>query len=469
MTRRVVIIGAGMGGLTTAVRLARKGLSVRVIEARTEAGGLASGFEKDGLRFDAGPYVLLDRPGLEWAFRALGLELADHISLRRIDDVYEVSSSAGVTVRFHGDLKKTAEGFDAQWPGSGKLYEDFVAATAKTHGLLSPLLHVSRPRPSHLLADRRFTRIPFLLQSLGSILARTNLPLPVVEAIAIWTQIAGQRMDTAPSPLAFVPALIHSVGAFYTVDGIATIPRALEGVAKEAGVEFQYGTRVRKIVCERGSVSGVETNEGDFVRADAIVSNYSGIGTYTEMLEETPPRAREKLSMLPLQSPGACAYLAVRGDARQPYLRFRTSGAGELCRLLVMPVVVAPELKKNGWFPARLISPMRHDEAERLGVEGQRDYLDQLIQESWWREGIDDYRVVDTRVPAEWGTQYNLYRDSMNPVMTAGFMRAGRLAHRSPHARGLYLAGSSTHPGQWVSFCAISGILAADDLLEDLK
>ena len=55
----------------------------------------------------------------------------------------------------------------------------------------------------------------------------------------------------------------------------------------------------------------------------------------------------------------------------------------------------------------------------------------------------------------------------MNPVMTARFMRAGRLAHRSPHARGLYLAGSSTHPGQWVSFCAVSGILAADLLHAD--
>ncbi len=469
MTRSVVIIGAGMGGLTAAVRLARKGLSVCVIEARTEAGGLASGFEKDGLRFDAGPYVLLDRPGLEWAFRALGLELSDHISLRRIDDVYEVSTSEGVTVSFHADLKKTAAGFDAQWPGSGQLYEDFVAATGKTHKLLSPLLHVSRPGPSNLLADRRYTRIPFLLQSLGSILSRTNLPVPVVEAIAIWTQIAGQRMDKAPSPLAFVPSLIHSVGAFYPVDGIATIPRALEAVAKEAGVEFQYGKRVRRIVCERGSVSGVETTEGEFVDADAVVSNYSGIGTYIQMLKETPARARQHLNQLPLQSPGACAYLAIRGDARQPYLRFKTFGTRQLCRLLIMPVVVAPELKKNGWFPARLISPMRHEEAERLGVEGQRDYLNQLIEESWWREGIDDYRVVDTRVPAQWGTQYNLYRDSMNPVMTAGFMRAGRLAHRSPHVQGLYLAGSSTHPGQWVSFCAISGILAADDLLEDLS
>jgi phytoene dehydrogenase-like protein len=57
----------------------------------------------------------------------------------------------------------------------------------------------------------------------------------------------------------------------------------------------------------------------------------------------------------------------------------------------------------------------------------------------------------------------------MNPVMTAKFMLEGRLAHRSPDLGGLYLAGSATHPGQWVSFCAISGVLAADCVRQDLS
>jgi phytoene dehydrogenase-like protein len=469
MIRRVVIIGAGMGGLTAALRLAQQGLSVLIIEARSEAGGLASAFEKDGFVFDAGPYILLDRPGLEWAFRSLGLELTDHLTLRHIDDVYEVRSSQGSKVHFYADVKRTAAGIDAEWPGSGAHYERFVAEMQEAHKRLSPLLHVSRPGPASLLRNRAFTRIPFLLRSLGTILARANLPQPVVNAIAIWTQIAAQQIDEAPSPMAFVPALIHSVGAFYPVEGIGSIPRTLTRIAAKAGVEFQYGTRVRSIVSEHGKVCGVETNQDKFVPADAIVSNYNGIGTYLEMLGDTPAPARENLNKLPLQSPGACAYLAVRGEIKPPYLRFQLPGNGELCRLFVTPTVVAPELARNGWVPARLISPMKHEVAEGLSLAEQRDYLDRLLAESWWRDGVEEFRVLATRVPSEWGAQYNLYKNSMNPVMTAGFMRAGRLAHKSPYARGLYLAGSSTHPGQWVSFCAISGILAANDLLEDLN
>jgi len=119
MSRNVLIIGAGMGGLTAALRLARHGCTVRVLEARAGPGGLAAGFEQDGLPFDAGPYVLLDRPGLDWAFRAVGLDLDRLVTLRRLEDVYEVTSPAGV-VRFHADAERTAAGLEAAWPGSGE-------------------------------------------------------------------------------------------------------------------------------------------------------------------------------------------------------------------------------------------------------------------------------------------------------------------------------------------------------------
>ena len=82
--RRVVIIGAGVGGLTAAIRLAREGSQVTVLEARDRPGGLAASFELDGFRFDAGPYILLDRPGLEWALSQVGMDVAEHLQLQRI-------------------------------------------------------------------------------------------------------------------------------------------------------------------------------------------------------------------------------------------------------------------------------------------------------------------------------------------------------------------------------------------------
>jgi phytoene desaturase len=467
MSRRVIIVGAGMGGLTAALRLARHGFAVQVLEARPTPGGLAGGFEQDGLPFDAGPYVLLDRPGLEWAFRAVGLDLNRFVTLRRLEDVYEVTSAAGV-VRFHAGADRTAAGLEATWPGSGERYRRFVSSVERVYRGLQPLQYISRPGTLDLLRTGAWRHAPFLLRSLASVLSATGLPPPVLDALAIWTHVAGQRVEAAPSPLAFVCALIHSVGAFYPVGGVGVVPRVLAEAAAAAGVEFRHDTRVRAIRCDHGRVIGVETDTGDFLPADAVVSDAAGVGTYLELVGATPPGERERLQRLPLQSPGVCAYLAVKGETRPPYLRFLLPGGGQLCRLLIRPAVMDPTLERDGWQPARLLGPMAHAEAERVGPAGQRVYLERLLAEDWWRVGIAEYRVVATRVPAEWGKQYHLYRGSMNPVMTAQFMREGRLAHRSPYVPGLYLAGSATHPGQWVSFCAVSGVLAADRVREDL-
>ena len=456
-----------MGGLTAALRLRRHGFPVRVLEARATVGGLAGSVEHGGFVFDAGPYILLDRPGLEWGFAELGLNLADLIPLRRVNEVYEVYGAGGAVVRISAGLEETAASLDGAWPGAGLHYRRFVAALSRRYQRLCPLQRRSQPGVLDLLRTGAWREIPFLLRSLGTVLAGARLPRPVVDALAIWTHVAGQQLEEAPSPLAFVAALIHTHGAYYPAGGIGLIPRALAQAAAAAGVEFRHGTRVKAIRCTAGQLQGVETEAGEFLAAEAVVANAAGLATYLHLLDATPAPVRDRLKRLPLQSPGVCAYLAVRGPLRPPYLHFHLPGGEELCRLLVLPGVVVPELERDGWWPARLIAPLHHSWAERVGPAGQRAFLDRLLAESWWRAHVGEVRVLATRIPAEWGAGYHLYGNSMNPVMTSRLMRAGRLAHRSPYVRGLYLAGSATHPGQWVSFCAISGILAADCLRED--
>jgi 1-hydroxycarotenoid 3,4-desaturase len=468
MTPRAAVIGAGMGGLAAALRLARAGVEVRVLEARESAGGLASGFAVGGLGFDAGPYVLLDRPGLAGAFAALGLDLDAGVALRPVSDLYEVAGPGRPAVRLRADLEATAADLDRAWPGSGRRYARFVERAAAAHAALSPLLFRPRPGPADLLRGGRWRHAGFLLRALGPILRGAGLPAPLVDALAIWTHVAGQSLDAAPGPMAFVPALVHRVGAVYPAGGIGAVPAALARAAATAGVAFHFGTRVTRIVVERGRATGVETAAGERVAADLVVSNASGVGTYLDLVPGLSAPARARLSRLPLQSPGVCAYLAVRRPGRPPYLRFHVPAEGGPARLLIQPGLLAPETGRGGWWPARLVAPMAHAAAERGGEPGQRAFLERVLAEAWWREGLGEVRVLATRTPRDWGAAFRLHRDSMNPVMTARFMRAGRLPHRSPHARGLYLAGSATHPGQWVSFCAISGVLAAEQALADL-
>ena len=466
MNKKITIIGAGIGGLCSAISLARKGFRVKLHEAGQKAGGLASGFSSDGYSFDSGPYILLDRPGLDWAFTQLGLSLEKELKLIPVENIYEVNDDEGNAIRFNRSIDQTAGEFEKKFPGSGDAYKKYVAHTFKIHNNLKPFTYISHPTPLDVIRNGSLRYVPFLLSSLGSVMRKTHLPSPLVNAISIWTHIAGQPLDKAPSPMAFVPGLFHNVGSYYPEGGIRQISLLLEKEALKAGVEIIYNSRVESIETKNGKVMGVKLVNGETEEADAVLSNASAIGTYRHLLPGVPESSRKKYEQLPLQSPGVCAYLSVKGKQPPYYIRFRLKK--DACIAFIQPALLDPTIGKDGWYPARLLAPLHHDIAEGMTREQQLAHLESLLAESWWKEGISEYEVKYRRTSYDWGREFNLYRNSMNPVMTASFMLKGRFAHRSPHAKGLFLAGSSTHPGQWVSFCAISGIIAANMITKDL-
>jgi phytoene dehydrogenase-like protein len=473
MADHVVVIGAGMGGLTAAIRLAQAGRRVTVMEARNQVGGLASGARYDGFDFDAGPYILLDRPGLEWAFERLQIRWTEKTSLERIKSVYEVHTPDDSCVRISDSLDDTVRGLKDKWPEVGPAYESFIASTQRTYKRLQPLQRMSGPGIADMLRTGAWRELPFLFKSLNSVLRSSRLPEPVCRALTVWTHVAGQQPHAAPSPLALVPGMIHGVGAWYPHGGIRALPELLASKMSELEVRLLLNTKVRKIGSSNGRVTGVETECGHVTKADAVVSDI-GLATLMNLVDQSllPQRQRMHHRSLPLQSPGVCVYLAVRNAGVRPYLTFRLFDAPDGCRLLVIPSAISPRqvsLNTDGWSTARLIAPMNHTRAKLGGETAQRRFLDQLLNEDWWRRYFADVRILATRIPMEWGTAFHLQDCSMNPVMTAKFMRQGRVAHRCPWISGLYLAGSATHPGQWVSFAAVSGILAANELLSDRR
>jgi phytoene dehydrogenase-like protein len=250
------------------------------------------------------------------------------------------------------------------------------------------------------------------------------------------------------------------------------VPEVVAAHAVASGVKLRVDARVARIVTERGVTRGVVLASGEELSADAVLSNVHGVGTYLDLLDTVGARFARELRSLPLQSPGVAAYLEVRSaPPPPPYLRFWIPGAGapgvtpEACRLLIAPPAADSTTLQDGRWCGRLLMPMRHEEASALDAAGQDRLLDAILDEPWWKTFAPEARVVGRRIPTSWGTEHHLHRESMNPVMTARFMRKGRIAHESPQAERLFLAGSATHPGQWVSFAAISGILAADRLL----
>jgi phytoene dehydrogenase-like protein len=455
MNRHIIVIGAGMGGLAAALRLRQTGYDVTILEARNSTGGLASAFQKDGLTFDSGPYILLDYPGLKWIFEELHLDLST-LNLLPVDPVYQVNFPDGLSLEFYRSVEKTADQFEKTWPGAGTKYKSFVHRMTQLHDAFRPNLYRSEPDIFSAWKTGAWKYIPFLFRSLNNVLNRTGLPQAICDSISIWTHVAGQKVQTAPSPMAFVPALIHSYGAYYPKNGIRSIPDFLEEAVLRAGAKIYFQKEVKKIITENRRVKGVKT-ENEFLPCDAVLSNANGLATYLKLLDEKVS-ADQRLRKLPLQSPGVCLYLAIDSKASSPYLRFLLPGNSELCRLFVN------DSAKTG----RLIAPLLYRDANRMSTQDFQHFTEKLLSEKWWHSSGLTWRLVDVRTPQKWGSDFFLYENSMNPVMTASSFRSGRFAHKSPWIEGLYLAGSSTSPGQWVSFCGISGILAADLIKQHL-
>jgi phytoene dehydrogenase-like protein len=458
----VVIIGGGVSGLSAATVLAKRNIAVTVLEARDSVGGLASERVCDAFSFDTGPYILLDLPGLKWAFQEMNIPLESRLELLSLDPVFSVSVDGEDPLQFFRSLEQTASALQQRWPGSGGKYEQFVRRVSRVYADISPLRFYERPRPLDVVSHGGPRAVFFLLSSLAQILRQSGLPASVQRALGIWTYIAGQRLSTAPSPLAFVPALFHEVGAYYPRGGVSQVVAAIRDEAIASGVTIRTSAKVFRIGVEGARVKEVILEDQEVLKTQTIIAAINACAVYQHILDWHPPKRFQRfLDTLPMQSPGVMAYLAGKrvDGVKSPYLSFTLQG--ESCTALVQPGVL-DNPRSDGWEPFRLIRPVQnathaeHDSALREMLDGDL-----------WRPYFDEVRVLQTLTPREWGSGFHLYRESMNPTMTPSFMRRGRFPHRCPFVKGLYFAGSSTHPGQWISFCSISGVLSAQAAIKD--
>ena len=331
-----------MGGLTASIRLAQLGYAVTVFEARSSAGGLASSFEAGSLRFDAGPYVLLDRPGLDWAFQRLGLDLRSEIPLIRIEDLYDVRFGDGGKVQIYADRHRTAESDGEELARQCEALPRIRRGARKSPSQRAPTSIRRHTRLAFACSHRRRpTRSVSYAWVVRSALRRSGLASEIVDALSIWTHIAGQSLDEAPSLLALVPALIHTVGAFYPRGGIGVIPSRLAQEAETLGVTFRFDTKVGKLRFDPRPAVVVDV---ELVEFDAIVSNAGGVGTYLELCDPMPSGA-ERLRELPLQSLGRCTYLSI-ASPEAPYLRFYLGPEG--CELLAQPSLIGRHSDSSG-------------------------------------------------------------------------------------------------------------------------
>jgi phytoene desaturase len=306
---RVVVIGAGVGGLAAAIRLAQGGHRVVVHERAPVAGGKLGVYERDGFRFDTGP-SLLTLPqvfdGLDLGLRPIPL---DPVVRHVFPDGAVLDSSPDHQVfldRIGAALgPDAAADWDHFWRRAGRIWDASWRSV-----LQHPVTPASLARLSWRLGDLRAIAPGRSLRGLGRRYLRDPRLRTMLERYATYTGTDPRR---APAALAAIPYAELAFGGWYLAGGLGTLAEALTARCAALGVEIVLGSRVAAVEAASGRVSGVRLGSGERVPAEVVVSDADALDVYRDLLPDPARLAR----LTDRSLAGFVLLLGVRGDTPQ--------------------------------------------------------------------------------------------------------------------------------------------------------
>ena len=494
-SKRIVVIGAGIGGLTAALDLARQGLAVTLLERAATPGGKMRQTHVDDLRIDAGPTVLTMRWVFDELFAQAGSSLASQLSLRPAGVLARHAWAADGHLDLYADLQRSAEAIgDFAGAGEARRYLEFSLRARRIYETLErPFIRSSCASPQALvravgprgLGDLwRISPFASLWRALGDHFKDPRLR----QLFGRYATYCGSSPFEAPATLMLV-AHVEREGVWFVDGGMHRLAQALAGLAARHGVCIRYGAECREIAVRKSQVTGVRLAGGEWIEADAVIANADPAAIGAGLFGADAARATPKLATR-ARSLSAVTWAlkaSVRGFPLHRHNVFFSSDYAaefrdifERSKLPAAPTVyVCAQDRDDAVFDTDIKGPERllclinapptgdhhaFDSPEIASCE-LRTFM--LLE----RCGLQlDRRPDWTRIttPADFhqlfpGTGGALYGPASHG-WTASFNRPGARS-RIP---GLYLAGGSTHPGPGVPMAALSGRIAAASLIEDL-
>jgi len=260
MTDPIVIIGAGVGGLSAAIRLAAQGRQVLVLEKNDQVGGKMSEKREQGFRWDSGPSVITMLPVFEELFRAAGKDLGDYLTLEPVNPLTRYFYPDGTQLDLYSDLPATLEQIERIAPRDVEGYQRFLAYAAEIHRITGPVfIYNEPPQISRLLKVnpgdvRKVDPMRTMQQAIESHVRSPHMR----QLLGRFATYVGASPYLAPATLNVIAHVELNEGVWYPQGGIYSIALALQRLALELGVEIRTGCQVEQIEVFTGQARGVE-------------------------------------------------------------------------------------------------------------------------------------------------------------------------------------------------------------------
>lgn len=491
MKPTALVIGAGIGGIATAARLAKNGYDVTVLEKESTPGGRANQIIKDGHRFDIGPTLFLMPEVWEETFASLGETMGDHLDLRRIDPTYKVHFDDGLQLELTSDIGKMQTQLEAVDKTAFTGFLNYIAEGSK-HYKMSLEKFVGR-NFYNIFEYFSLKNLPliFQLKALDKHYRNTGRFFKDERLKAAFTfqnMYLGLSPYDAPATYSLLQYTELAEGVWYPMGGMYAGIQALVKVAEKLGVKFIYNAPVKRIHAGKMKVESVETMDGKQWNADIFVGNADLPYIYKELLPDA--KEAKKLDEKLYTCSTIMFYWGVK--KQYPQIAHHNVFLGGDYKASFDQIFEDHTLPEVPSFyvhaPARTDSAAAPKGEDTLYVLVPVGHLDARTEQDWdalvnrARETVfarleKEMRISDLKEsikfeivyqPKTWKERFNLEKGAAFGL-SHNFWQVGYLRPQNRHKqfKNLYFAGASTHPGTGLPIVLLSARLTTERILKE--
>ena len=481
---KIIVVGAGFGGLAAAIRLRARGHEVTVVEKRDQPGGRAAVFRQDGFTFDAGPTIITAPQLIEQLFAVAGRRMVDHVRLVPVDPFYRVRFDDGTSIDWNGDERAREAAVSRLSPGDVDGYRRFAGRAREIFELAFPL--VDQPFDSlaamlraspQLISARSWQSVAHLVESLV-------IDPRIRQLLSFHPLLIGGNPYDSPSIYALIHELERRWGVWFAMGGTGALVGALVRLFRDMGGEIHLGAEVTSIdVGAARRVRSVTLRTGERFAADIVVCNGDVVRSYRDLIpaaarprnsDRRLARYRQSMSLVVLYFGTDRRYEHVAHHEILLGPRYRellhdvfhgTHLPDDFSLYLHRPTATDPSLAPSGCDAWYVLSPVPNLRASIDWDTAGAAYRDRLVRHLEQRllPDLSRHIVTERRLDPRY------FRDELNSHLGSAFSVQPLLRQSAwfrPHVRSedianLFFVGAGTHPG-----AGIPGVLSSARIVD---
>jgi diapolycopene oxygenase len=489
--QKVIVVGAGLGGISAAIALATEGFPVAVYEKNPRIGGKLNVAERDGYSFDLGPSIIILPHLFRRLFERAGKEMADYVQLERLEPQWRSFWEDGTVLDLFSDVAQM-EAELARLPDGGAGYFEFLEYSRNLYRFIEEnYLERGADGPLEIFNGHNPVKVLKTIDAFASMddgVGRYVREPHLRNMLDFFVKYVGSSSFDAPAMLNLLPWSQLAYGLFYVRGGMYNLARGYERLMRELGVEIHCDAEVVEITHRDGRVDGVRLADGTRAPADLVVSNMEVVPTYRRLLRDDGLLVKTYERVFEPAASGIVVHLGL--DTTYPQLRHHNFFFARDQRLhfeqihrrkqlpddptiyLVCPTRTDPALAPAGRDLIKILPHIPYQQDPPFTAD---DYqaLKERVYDKLERMGLTDLRrhivVEDMLTPDDLEQMYYSTRGAIYGVVSHRLKNfALKAPKRSPRYRGLYFVGGSVNPGGGTCMVVLCGQKVRDLILRDL-